>query len=68
MPTAKPKTAKPDAAGLQRTKTCRRVAAFSAASLTRGGVHHVAKLADLGGPGDRPPWADLMPRGTANPL
>jgi group II intron reverse transcriptase/maturase len=23
-------------------------------------VHHVAKLADLGRPGDRPPWADLM--------
>lgn len=23
-------------------------------------VHHVAKLADLGKPGSRPPWADLM--------
>ncbi|WP_376778593.1 HNH endonuclease [Kitasatospora kifunensis] len=23
-------------------------------------VHHVAKLADLGRPGNRPPWADLM--------
>ncbi|WP_405856873.1 hypothetical protein [Streptomyces sp. NBC_01515] len=23
-------------------------------------VHHVAKLADLGRPADRPPWADLM--------
>ncbi|MFC9625019.1 hypothetical protein ACFTXM_35350 [Streptomyces sp. NPDC056930] len=23
-------------------------------------VHHVAKLADLGRPGIRPPWADLM--------
>ncbi|MDN3294172.1 hypothetical protein QWM81_08935 [Streptomyces ficellus] len=23
-------------------------------------VHHVAKLADLGRPGTRPPWADLM--------
>ncbi|WP_348538996.1 hypothetical protein [Streptomyces pseudovenezuelae] len=23
-------------------------------------VHHVAKLADLGRPVDRPPWADLM--------
>ncbi|MEU1036109.1 hypothetical protein ABZ402_47105 [Streptomyces mirabilis] len=23
-------------------------------------VHHVAKLADLGRSGNRPPWADLM--------
>ncbi|WP_370740909.1 hypothetical protein [Streptomyces sp. Ncost-T10-10d] len=23
-------------------------------------VHHVAELADLGRPGNRPPWADLM--------
>ncbi|MFD9825030.1 hypothetical protein [Streptomyces violascens] len=35
-----------------RCESCGRVDAVE--------VHHVAKLADLGRPGDRPPWADLM--------
>ncbi|MEV6024676.1 hypothetical protein [Streptomyces sp. NPDC052036] len=35
-----------------RCEACRRIDEVE--------VHHVAKLADLGRPGDRPPWADLM--------